>query len=131
LSTAPSVIPPVERSSAPPLRTRRTALRRQKPLAEAKSPPVAKLPPSATPSAPSPVAGVVSAVRHYLVQVGVFSNAGNAEELRAKLELAGLPTQVETRVLVGPFASQSEARRAREKLRALGMEQGVLISTKK
>jgi hypothetical protein len=39
------------------------------------------------------------------VQVGVFSNHTNAEELMQKLHEAGIPAQIESRVQVGPFAS--------------------------
>jgi cell division protein FtsN len=74
----------------------------------------------AEPSAPpaltrSPAGG-------YVVQAGVFSHTANAEELRAKLALHGIPAQVETRVLVGPFRTRAEADRARAQMRALGLE---------
>jgi DedD protein len=54
-----------------------------------------------------------------------------AEELRARLELAGIPTQIEARVQVGPFKTRQEADAAREKLRALGMETGILTAVKR
>jgi len=69
-------------------------------------------------------------VRQFFVQLGVFSNVTNAEELRAKLELNGIPSQIEARVQVGPFASRQEAEAAREKLHALGLDGGLLISHK-
>lgn len=74
----------------------------------------------AEPSAPpaltrSPAGG-------YVVQAGVFSHTANAEELRARLALHGIPAQVETRVLVGPFRTRAEADRARAQMRALGLE---------
>jgi DedD protein len=69
--------------------------------------------------------------RQYVLQMGVFNNVANAEELRAKLELAGVPTQIEARVQVGPFSSRQEAESAREKLRALGMEGGFLTALRK
>ena len=58
----------------------------------------------------------------YVVQAGVFSHTANAEELRARLALHGIPAQVETRVLVGPFRTRAEADRARAQMRALGLE---------
>lgn len=68
---------------------------------------------------------------NFLLQLGVFTSTANAEELRAKLELNGFPTQVETRVQVGPFASRLEAEQARDKLKRLGIEPGVMLATKK
>lgn len=80
----------------------------------------------AEPSAPpaltrSPAGG-------YVVQAGVFSHTANAEELRAKLALHGIPAQVETRVLVGPFRTRAEADRARAQMRALGLEGAPLVA---
>lgn len=69
--------------------------------------------------------------RQFVVQMGVFNNLANAEELRAKLELAGVPTQIEARVQVGPFRSRAEADAAREKLRAMGMETGILTAIRR
>ena len=67
----------------------------------------------------------------YLLQLGVFSNTANAEELRATLELNGIPAQVESRVQVGPFASRAEAEQMRERLKKLGMNDGVLVTSRK
>jgi DedD protein len=63
--------------------------------------------------------------------MGVFNNLANAEELRAKLEMAGIPSQIEARVQVGPFATREEADAAREKLRSLGMDTGILTAIKR
>ncbi|HTJ97426.1 MAG TPA: SPOR domain-containing protein [Rhodocyclaceae bacterium] len=68
--------------------------------------------------------------RKYLVQMGVFSNVSNAEELRAKLEKAGIPSQIEARVQVGPFATRAEAEAAQKKMTALGLN-GLLVSARK
>ena len=67
----------------------------------------------------------------FVVQMGVFNNLANAEELRAKLELAGIPAQIEARVKVGPFGSREEAEAARKKLIELGLEPGFLTAGKK
>ncbi|MBP7965883.1 MAG: SPOR domain-containing protein [Burkholderiaceae bacterium] len=67
----------------------------------------------------------------YLLQLGVFHNTASAEELRATLELNGIPAQIESRVQVGPFANRAEAEQAREKLKKLGLEGGMLVTTKK
>lgn len=66
-----------------------------------------------------------------LLQLGVFTSTAHAEELRAKLELNGIPAQIESRVQVGPFTSREEAEQMREKLKKLGLEGGVLVATKK
>ena len=67
----------------------------------------------------------------FLLQLGVFSNIANAEELRAKLELNGIPAQVEARIQVGPFNSRLEVEQVREKLRQIGLQDGVLVTAKK
>lgn len=67
----------------------------------------------------------------YLLQLGVFNSTDNAEELRAKLELNGIPSQIEARVQVGPFKTRLEAEQARDKLRALGIEPGLVMALKK
>lgn len=67
----------------------------------------------------------------FVVQLGVFNNVSNAEDLRAKLKQAGIPSQLETRVQVGPFTSKEEAVRAQDKLRTLGLGHGMLVSAAK
>lgn len=76
-------------------------------------------------SRPLTQAGEVA--HRFLVQVGVFSNHANAEELVARLQQAGLPAQIESRVQVGPFASRAEVDAARTKLKSLGMDDGMLV----
>jgi DedD protein len=78
-----------------------------------------------------PLAQVAEAARQYLFQLGVFNNTANAEELRAKLTLAGIPAVLETRVQAGPFASRKEADDARKKLVELAMQPGPIVATKK
>jgi len=68
---------------------------------------------------------------NFLLQMGVFSSTANAEELRAKLELNGIPSQIEARVQVGPFHTRLEAERMRDKLKQLGMETGMVVATKR
>lgn len=74
-----------------------------------------------------PLAQAAESARRFLVQVGVFSNHANAEELVAKLHEAGIPAQIESRVQVGPFASRAEADAVRAKLKALGIDDGLLV----
>lgn len=97
-------------------------------------PPAAKSPaPQSPPARPAtlespPLARPASG---FLVQVGVFSNLGNAEELRKKLADAGIPAQIEARVHVGPFATQAEAAAAQQKLKSIGMEPGMVLPARR
>lgn len=81
---------------------------------------------------PAPKADFASVIaRSYRLQMGVFSSASNAEELHAKLEKAGIPSYIETRVQVGPFKTQKEADEARRKLKELGLGPGLLLPPQK
>ena len=71
----------------------------------------------------------------YVVQVGAFSDATRAREVRLKVEQAGLKTYtqvVETkegrriRVRVGPFADKAQADRATEKIKKLELPAALL-----
>lgn len=55
------------------------------------------------------------------LQVGIFAQPANAEELKTELEAQGFPVYIETRVQVGPFAHRKEADKMRAKLKAMGM----------
>lgn len=91
-------------------------------------------PPSSRPihaPASKPLTQTAEAERHYQLQLGVFANLSNAEELRAKLELAGIPAHIEARVHVGPFSSKEEAEAAQVKLSAMGINPGILMATKR
>lgn len=74
-----------------------------------------------------PLTEAGEAVRRFLVQVGVFSNHANAEELVTRLNQAGIPAQIESRVQVGPFATRAEVDAARAKLKSLGLDEGMLV----
>lgn len=69
--------------------------------------------------------------RQFALQLGVFSNLANAEDLRAKLELHGIPSTIEAKVQVGPFSSREEIEEARAKLKALGIDSGIMVSSRK
>lgn len=88
-------------------------------------------PPMVAAPASRPLSRAAATVKGYLLQLGVFNSTIHAEELRAKLELAGIPAQIEARVQVGPYATREEAEQMRSKLRQLGLEEGVLVATKK
>lgn len=102
---------------------------RPEPAREASTAPIARV--AAPQPAPRPLAAAVESVRHFLVQVGVFSNVANAEELRTKIEAAGIPARIEARVQVGPFANRQEAEQAREKLKSLGLDPGLIVAARK
>ncbi|GAA5178056.1 hypothetical protein GCM10025771_16540 [Niveibacterium umoris] len=79
---------------------------------------------------PAPAGAKPPAGRAFALQAGVFSSAKNAEDLRARLELAGIPAQVESRVVVGPFKSRQDAEQAQNKLKTLGIARGQLVTVK-
>lgn len=119
-----------------PPATARVATARPTPPAEAPVKPdaqheiaraIPERPASAHAPASRPLARATEAAQRFLVQVGVFSNHANAEELMTKLHQAGIPAQIESRVQVGPFASRAEADAARVKLKAMGLDEGMLV----
>jgi len=92
--------------------------------------PVAKAP------APAPAKAASAALEpgNYYINIGVFSEAGNAGRVVERLEKAKLPTLSQTlhsnkgeivRVRSGPFAKQRSADQAAAKIRAMGMEATV------
>ncbi len=98
------------------------------PPAPAKKPEPVPAKTAATPAPPDPATVLA---RSYRLQMGVFTSASNADVLHAKLEKAGIPSYVESRVHVGPFKSQKEADEARRKLKELGLGPGLLIPPQK
>ena len=70
---------------------------------------------------------VVVPVDMYFLQAGAFQSAADADDLKARLALAGHEARIQTadlpegkvlhRVRVGPFPSVDEARRVREQLK--------------
>ena len=81
---------------------------------------------------PKPGGDVAS---RYVVQVGAFADTARAQEVRLKVERAGLKTYTHvaetkegrrTRVRVGPFATKAEADRAAEKIRRLELPATIL-----
>ncbi|WP_298629789.1 SPOR domain-containing protein [uncultured Thermus sp.] len=94
-----------------------------KPPAASKPTLPAKRPsPPETPSVPSP--GPSGA---YRVGVGAFANPENAAKLRQELAQKGYPARLEpagnlTRVVVGPYATEAEARRVAEALASYGAQ---------
>lgn len=71
----------------------------------------------------------------FVVQVGAFADAARAQEVRQKLERAGLKTYTHVaetkdgkriRVRVGPFAVKAEAEKAAEKIKKLNLPAALL-----
>lgn len=73
----------------------------------------------------TPVASEAQA--SYAVQVGVFTTAAQAEALRSRLSAEGIPAQLETRVVVGPFNDRRDAVAAQNRLKEKGFLAGELI----
>jgi len=63
------------------------------------------------------------------VQLGVFASLEHAQALQGKLKEQGIPTTLETRVIVGPFRDRTEADATQKKLNALGI--GGLVAQRK
>ena len=92
---------------------------------------------TAVPNAPSAVSGVadgkpVAANEPYFLQAGSFSNADDAEKLKARLALLGIEASTQTatipdkgvwhRVRMGPYKNSDEMNRARNLLKQNGMD---------
>lgn len=75
------------------------------------------------------------AAARIVVQVGAFAEQARAQEVRGRLERAGLKTYTHVaetsegkriRVRLGPFASRAEAQKAADKVKALGLPAALL-----
>lgn len=133
---APAVAPaPVAETApaAPPVESRPAPA--PSPQPQAKPAPAPAVPannaPAAKPAAPSKPASSVRVV----VQVGAFSDQARAQEVRQRLERAGLKTYTQVaetsegrriRVRVGPFDSRAEADRVAARIKQLGFQPSVL-----
>jgi cell division protein FtsN len=92
---------------------------------------------AATPPNPATTASAASAGR-YILQVGAYSDAGVADEQKAKLAMAGFTSQVQSitvngkifhRVRLGPYASASELQAAKRELSNSGINAVALKET--
>ena len=63
----------------------------------------------------------------YRIQLGVFGDAGNALKLYEQVAIQGFEAQIQSRVVVGPFADRAAAEKARQTLRRAGLGAGVLV----
>ena len=76
--------------------------------------------------APPPTKAAEPAPKGYTVQLGVFSNPANAQQLQERLAQNGIKSYTETRLNVGPFQSKAEADQALAKIRAMGISAVVV-----
>jgi len=118
------------RPLTPPATARQATIRPSQPQAVARPDPSREISETQAATGPlsKPLSRAMQSARQYVLQMGVFHSVANAEELRAKLELNGIPAQIEARVQVGPFKTREEAAAAREKLRAIGLDNGILTA---
>lgn len=91
-----------------------------------------RTPPAAATQAPAPAAAQEG---RFIVQVGAFADVFAANEVRRKLEGAGLKTYTQAidtkdgrriRVRLGPFANRDEAQQAADRAKGLGLAGAVL-----
>ncbi len=136
---APPLQPlPPEKRLTKPATGRTASIRPSEPVPPATSPAARPDParelaqaPAAPRRAPASRPITQAGERQYALQMGVFGNLANAEDLRAKLELNGIPSSIEARVHAGPFKTREEAELARTKLKELGLDGGLLLTLKK
>jgi len=78
---------------------------------------------------------VVAGKERVVVQVGAFAEPARAQEVRNKLERAGLKTYTHVaetpqgkriRVRIGPFENRAQAEKAAQKVKALGLPAAIL-----
>jgi DedD protein len=121
----PEPKPEPPKPAATPSAAEREAARARA-LLEGKAPPP---PAAASPAAAAPQGG------RFIVQVGAFADVAAANEVRRKLEGAGLKTYTQTvntaagprtRVRLGPFSNREDALKAAERAKALGLAGAVL-----
>ena len=101
-------------------------------------PPQADPHPAPRPELKTPV--VATSGKTYYIQVGVFSKAGNAKTVQAKLAKRGLRviwSPIKTaggeraRVRVGPFSERRDADEALAKVKRSGEKNAVIVTLEK
>lgn len=73
---------------------------------------------------------VIADKNAFMVQVGVFSDAANAEKLARTLKNAGYAVQTQGRLIVGPYPSQAAAQQALVSLRQNHRLEGSVLPPK-
>lgn len=145
----PALAPPAPRAEAPLAPSE--AVTPAPPIEREKKPEAARNPapdknagltksPSAKATTPEPTKSAAQLeALGYVVQLGAFSNAANANHLYQKLRAARFPAYLErvnangstkTRVRAGPFPTEDAADKARQKLLQVGLAKGTLKISK-
>ncbi len=125
----PSAAPPASAQPAakPPVPEPVREAAPQAPQAASAQEPSAQEPPAPKASAPARTA---KPAESFMVPLGAYSNAANAKQVQSRVSAAGFksyaenvkgPKGTQLRVRAGPFASREAAERARDKLKALGL----------
>lgn len=105
------------------------------PKPEVKPEPKPAARPDTTESARAQAALEGKAVERIVVQVGAYAERARAQEVRQKLERAGLKTYTHVantpdgeriRVRIGPYATRAEAEKAADKVKGLGLPTAIL-----
>lgn len=103
--------------------------------AEPKTEPKSAARPDATEGARAQAALEDKAVERIVVQVGAYAERARAQEVRQKLERAGLKTYTHVantpdgeriRVRIGPYGTRAEAEKAADKVKGLGLPTAIL-----
>lgn len=122
---APAVVAPPSKAPSPPP---------PKPAA-VESAKAAAQPPKPAPARSPAKPAEKAANGKYVVQVIALADANRAKQMRSRIEGAGIPSYTEivktakgdvTRVRAGPFATRGAAEKAREQLKALGMNGNII-----
>jgi DedD protein len=109
------------------------------PQAPAKAAPKPEPKPAASPVPPAEAKRAQAALEDatWVVPIGAFSNTENVRQLQAKLSAAGVKSITEVlktadgekiRVRGGPFKTKAEAEKAREAIKAIGVNAGAVTS---
>ncbi|MDD2926828.1 SPOR domain-containing protein [Rhodoferax sp.] len=90
---------------------------------------------TAAPEVSSPASPAAAAEGRFVVQVGAFAETARAQEVRLKVERAGLKTYTHVaetkdgrriRVRVGPYSTRAEAEKAADKIKKLNLPAALL-----
>ena len=124
------VLPPLQAAPVAPQKSEAPQTAKEEPPVTAAPPAPEKKETARTSEKPRAKAKAAEA---FVFQLGVFANPENAKQVRDRAASAGIKSYTEqvkgqqgdqTRVRAGPFPSRGAAEKARDKLKALGMDVG-------
>lgn len=131
IATLPTTTPPPA-VAHPPAAEKSTEKQMEKP---AEKPAAKAAPPVVASNAPAPRDGGKEATGNYFLQAGAYRGTDDAEALKARIIMLGLPVAVQradvngkpiNRVRVGPFARLDDMNRARTRLGENKIESAVV-----